>query len=125
MKLTKDEQNIVLPMLVKALKSKNGQIIVGQRICDFFNMKQDQLGFKKSLNLQRLRALINHIRESELAPICANSDGYWNSNDPDEIIKEAESLESRCASIMNAARGMRQMAKQIQLEVTDPLGFTW
>lgn len=63
----------------------------------------------KILTDARLRKIVNHIRTNGMLPLIATSNGYYVSNDKQEILKQIESLEQRSRSIDNCAKGLRKL----------------
>ena len=54
----------------------------------------------------RLRKLNNFIRCNRILPLIGTSNGYYLSNDQDEIEREIKSLRERANSINDAADGL-------------------
>lgn len=52
-----------------------------------------------------IRKIINEYRQDGI-PICANSNGYYYSESPEEIVKTVASLKRRVASINKAINGL-------------------
>jgi hypothetical protein len=129
--LTDEEINIILPVLIKVLKSKtnDSMTLTGKFIIDKFNQNKESIGFKCSFSNARFMKIINHIRTNELCPIISCSTGYHITDDPEKLEACAESMEDRCESILAAATGCRRMAANMRLEQslkeTCPLGFSW
>lgn len=57
----------------------------------------------------RLRKICNYIRTNGLLPLIATSNGYYISNDRDEIKNQIISLEQRAKAIINAAAGLKKL----------------
>lgn len=56
----------------------------------------------------RLRKIMNHVRIHSIAPILANSNGYWFSNDANEIQEQIISLKERADAILAAGNGLKK-----------------
>lgn len=64
-----------------------------------------ELGILFGVSDATIRKIINEYR-SDGIPICANHNGYYYSESPDEIIKTIASLKRRVASIQQAINGL-------------------
>jgi len=126
-KLTTEEEDILLPILIQYLKRTNPlNPRMAPKIVDWFIYKRYSIGFKGVFNELKLRKLINFIRTNGLLPIMSGDDGYWVSNNIEDIINMAVSLENRCRSINEAAKGLRNLAQEIKNEKTqDVFGIDW
>lgn len=115
MKLTKEEMNIILPVVMRILREKSSPTnqLYGKRIVDWLNYKQERIGFKSAMTETRLRKCINYIRTNGLLPVIADDNGYYLTNDPIVIREMAESLRRRVASINAAASGLDSLADAI------------
>lgn len=115
MKLTKEESEIILPLVIKLLRTQSNpnNPLYGKRIVDFINYKQPLLGFKSSMTEIRLRKCINYIRTNGLLPIISDEGGYYVTNDPIIIRDMAASLRRRVASINAAASGLEMLANTL------------
>lgn len=126
--LTIEEKNIILPVLLKALKKSTYlNPIHAPKLVDWFNYKKGVgplTKMKSNFSEQRLRKLVNYIRNNGILPVISGPTGYYVSTDPSEIISMAKSMEDRADSIRAAAKGLRNLATEIKNEVDD-LGFNW
>lgn len=123
-KLTTEEENVLLPILIQYLKRTNPlNPRMAPKIVDWFIYKRFDIGFKGVFNELKLRKLINFIRMNGLLPVMSSSDGYYISRDPVDILQMAASLESRCYAINEAAKGLRNLAQEIKNEKIDPFGI--
>ena len=115
MKLTKEELNIILPVIMRLLRTKStkNNPLYGARIVDFLNLKKEDIGFKNAMTESKLRKCINYIRTNGLLPIIADDNGYYVSNDPIVIRDMAASLRRRTASINAAASGLEDLANKL------------
>lgn len=116
--LTDEERNIILPVLVRALKLKTNddRHIISNDLIEWFKLKKDEIGFKNSFNPVRLRKLTNHIRVNGIAPLCSDNYGYWITKDPNVIREMILSFENRVASQQAAIKGLRDQLNEIELE---------
>lgn len=131
--LTLEERTILLPMLMKVLKKRTNdhKHLTCERICAWFNLKKDEIGFKQTFNNQRLMKLTNYIRTQGLAPLISGSDGYYITSDK-RIIKEMIiSFKQRVESQLAAIKGLEDMLNDIEAEEKldviiekDPFGIT-
>lgn len=127
-KLTTEEKDIVLPVLLKALKKgSEEQPLVSDRIVKWFNENKEQIGMKSSFTSTRLRKLTNYCRTFAIAPIIANSKGYYISDKKKDLIELKLSLVSRIESLQAVVKGIDDMMTELNLVETevDCLGFTW
>lgn len=113
--LTDEERNILLPKLIKVLKKTSKEkTLYAPEIIIGFNKHMKDWGFKSKFCPARLRKLINHIRLRGLLPVISGPTGYYVTNDRDEIIAMAKSLEERAQSILSGAKGLRDYAQDIK-----------
>jgi hypothetical protein len=115
MKLTKEELNIILPMVMRLLREKStkNNPLYGARIVDWLNYKREDIGFNSPMTESKLRKCINYIRTNGLLPVIADDNGYYITNDPIVIRDMAASLRRRTASINAAAGGLEELARRI------------
>lgn len=110
-RVTYEDVGVVIPFLMKVLLSTNiSKPMFGKDIVTLVN---DKLQLNEVFNQFRLRVCINYMRKTEMLPIISGSKGYWVSYNVEEMIINAESLESRANSILHASNGMRAMIKKI------------
>ena len=116
--LTTEERNIILPVLVRALKLKTNdkRHIISDDLIEWFKLKKGEIGFKNSFNNVILRKLINYIRVNGLSPLCSDNTGYWITKDPNVIRDMITSFEARVASQQAAIKGLRDQLNEIELE---------
>lgn len=127
-KLTTEEKDIVLPMLLKALRrGTEDQPLVSDRIVKWFNENKESIGMKTNFTASRLRKLTNYCRTNGISPIIANSKGYYISNKKKDLVELKMSLMSRVDSLMAAIKGIDDMMNELNLIETevDCLGFEW
>ncbi len=127
-KLTTEEKDIVLPVLLKALKKgTEEQPLVSDKIVKWFNNNKDRIGMKSSFTSTRLRKLTNYCRTNAIAPIIANSKGYYISNKKKDLVELKMSLISRIESLQAVVKGIDDMMTELNLVETevDVLGFEW
>lgn len=127
-KLTTEEKDIVLPMLLKALKKGTEEKpLVSDRIVKWFNDNKESIGMKSNFSAARLRKLTNYCRTFAIAPVIANSKGYYISNKKKDLVELKLSLISRIESLQAAVKGIDDMMNELNLiEVeVDVLGFEW
>ena len=127
-KLTTEEKDIVLPMLLKALKKgTEDKPLVSDRIVKWFNDNKESIGMKSNFSAARLRKLTNYCRTFGIAPVIANSKGYYISNKKKDLVELKLSIISRIESLQAVVKGIDDMMNELNLvEIeTDCLGFTW
>lgn len=112
----KNYQNEVIGnFIANLLLPKKGQM-TNKEITDFINTHKDKLTTKLNcvlgtINDVRIREIINLIRRDGICKtgeIISNSNGYWISNDRDEIDEYIQSWELRLASQVNAIKSMNK-----------------
>jgi hypothetical protein len=110
-KVTYEDVGVVIPFLMKVLLSTNtSKPMFGKDIVTLVN---DKLELNEVFNQFKLRICINYMRKTEMLPIISGSRGYWVSYNVEEMVINAESLESRANAILHASNGMRSMIKKI------------
>jgi len=127
-KLTTEEKDIVLPMLLKLLKQGSEDYpVVSDRIVKWFNLHKEDIGMKSRFTSSRLRKITNYCRTNGMAPIIANSKGYYISKKKKDLIELKMSVLGRADSLIAVARGIDMMIDELDLieTETDILGFTW
>jgi hypothetical protein len=127
-KLTTEEKDIVLPMLLKALKKgTEDKPLVSDRIVKWFNENKEQIGMKTNFTAARLRKLTNYCRTFGIAPVIANSRGYYISNKKKDLVELKLSIISRIESLQAVVKGIDDMMNElnlVEIEI-DALGFEW
>lgn len=115
-KLTDEQRDKLIPILIKLLKAKStaDRPIRSDQILKWFNNNQHKTGMEKAICPPTLRKAVNYIRTAGIAPLMSNTNGYFICDDPKEIYKIAISLEQRAESIATAAKGLRELAKEIE-----------
>lgn len=127
-KLTTEEKDIVLPVLLKALKKgTEEEPLVSDRIVKWFNDNKDQIGMKSVFTATRLRKLTNYCRTNGISPIIANNKGYYISNKKKDLVELKLSILSRIESLQAVVKGIDDMMNELNLEEveTDVFGFEW
>lgn len=130
--LSQEERDILLPMLLKVLKKKTNDRdhLTCDRLCDWFNYKKTDIGFKQAFTKQRLMKLTNYIRTQGLAPLISTNDGYYVTSDRKVIAEMIVSFKQRVESQLAAIRGLEDMLKELEADkkldaiVEDPFGIT-
>lgn len=127
-KITTEEKDLILPLLIKALKKGTEEHpIVSDRIVKWFNDNKEKIGMTSNFTAARLRKLSNYCRTFAIAPVIANSKGYYISNKKKDLLELKMSLISRIESLQASVKGIDNMMKELDLvEVeVDLLGFEW
>ena len=87
----------LVPIVAKGLKFHKGKhnAVTSEHICKCLTAQ----GYK--INPARLRKVVNHIRVNNIVSnVVASSNGYWVSEDREEIKAHITSLISRARAIM-------------------------
>lgn len=91
------EREVLVPIVANGMLWHQGRknAVTSSQICQSLRRK----GFK--IDGPRLRKVMNHIRINGLVGcVIAKSEGYWVSDDTNEIREYIQSLEERASSIM-------------------------
>jgi len=103
------EERALLPLIIKGMENhKKENPIKEPQIIKSLNEKKEALGLTKKVTGVRLRKMINFIRSNGMAPIIANSNGYFMSWDQQEILDQINSLNNRAEGILSAAAGLKR-----------------
>jgi hypothetical protein len=105
--MTQDEKKLV-PIIINGLstKTKNNPI-KGADIVSAINENKDRYGIKL-FSEPRLRKIINFIRSEGILPVMGTSNGYYCTQDRDELESQIESLTQRAEAIMSSANGLKK-----------------
>jgi predicted DNA-binding transcriptional regulator YafY len=85
--------------------SKECSVVEHILLCGEVPSTAKELGTLFGVDGATIRRIINEYR-SDGIPICANHNGYYYSENPEEIVKTVASLKRRVASIQNAINGL-------------------
>ena len=106
--MTEEEKKLV-PILIKGFSTKTkDNPIKAPEIVQAINGKRETLGLKSNFSEVRLRKIVNFIRAEGILPLIATSNGYYCSNDKEEIKNQIESLTQRADAIMSSANGLNK-----------------
>jgi len=98
-----------LPKLASSFKNHlKGNPIKAFQIVTLCNQYLIGSGCKLRMSEPRLRKMCNYIRSTGMLPLIATSDGYYVSNEPEEIEAQINSLRQRARSIDNCADGLER-----------------
>jgi len=108
-KLTDYELNMA-EVIAKGLRGKIGKenaITSGRIISAMTNSGYELTG-------ARLRKIINYLRTSKkVENLICSSDGYYRTEDPEEILRYIKSLEHRAEAILAVARSFFPKNKEV------------
>jgi len=99
-------------VFVRSLSSRVGKdnAITANQITEHFKKKGIKLGGA------RVRKIINHIRTTGVVPnLLATANGYYVSNDPDEISNYIESLSQRIDAIRQVKEALEESIQKLSL----------
>ena len=102
--LTEEEMK-VLPLLVNGFKNRTKANPI--KAPEIVRAMNDYMNGSYRMTEVKLRKFCNYIRSNGLIPLIATSEGYYCSNDREEIQKQITSLEERARSIQRCADGMK------------------
>lgn len=74
-------------------------------MCGEVTSTAKELGILFGVSDANIRKIINEYRQDGI-PICANHNGYYYSENPEDIVKTIASLKRRVASIQKAIDGL-------------------
>lgn len=106
--LTEYEKGLV-PVFAMGFKSKVGKenAVTNKQIVE-------KLSSKYKITDARVRKIINYIRNKNIIPgLVASSDGYYVTNDPEELKRYISSLDQREAAIREVKIGMLNYLKEV------------
>lgn len=92
--------------------SKEYSVVEHILMCGEVPSTAKELGILFGVDGASIRRIINEYR-SDGIPICSNSNGYYYSEEPEEIVKTIGSLKRRIASIQRAIDGLQ---KNVEVE---------
>lgn len=99
----------ILPFIIDGLKRCDTAKKSGE-VCELIDMLYHKAhGHPLYMSGVRLRKFVSHIRVNALLPIISTSQGYFVSNDKEEIKKQIISLEQRSRQIAKAAEGLKKL----------------
>jgi hypothetical protein len=104
--LTEYERDVLLPMMIRGLKTKIGveKCITNPQICKALK----ELGHK--ISEPRVRKIVFHIRHNNLIPkLIASSKGYWIATNKNEVELWLSSIQSRLSAMLETEKYAQQM----------------
>lgn len=105
-----DKEAQLVPGFVRALKLRTCKenAVTSTEIIQAFKKRDVKL------TGARVRKIINYIRNNHLLPgLIATSNGYYVTNDPDELRDYIESLEGRLSSIIGILQATKKRYKEV------------
>ncbi len=106
--LTEEECKLV-PILIKGFSTKTKETAIkAPDIVDAINSQAAKFGLKNKFSEVRLRKIVNFIRSEGILPLMATSNGYYCTEDREEIRSQIESLTQRAEAIMVSANGLKK-----------------
>lgn len=104
------ERDVLLPLIIKGLKTKVGKenAVTNKQICKALK----QQGYK--INDARVRKLVQYIRVNHLVHlVIATSKGYYLATTKDEVEKYIKSLTERLSAIQETRNAIiKQLAEE-------------
>ena len=106
------EELVVVPYMVKAFGNyKKANPIKSAELILKMNAWMKKYGLTWTMTDVKLRKIVNYIRVQSIAPICANSDGYFIATTEEELQIQIDSLRQRANSILSCANGLAKISK--------------
>jgi len=104
-----DEECKLVPILIKGFSTKTKETAVkAPEIVEAINKQADKFGLKNKFSEVRLRKIVNFIRSEGILPLMATSNGYYCTDDREEIRSQIDSLTQRAEAIMVSANGLKK-----------------
>lgn len=104
-----DEECKLVPILIKGFSTKTKETAVkAPDIVEAINKQSDKFGLKNKFSEVRLRKIVNFIRSEGILPLMATSNGYYCTDDREEIRSQIDSLTQRAEAIMVSANGLKK-----------------
>lgn len=98
--LTEKEKDFIVPRLVSILKNRKGK----EKAITNKNLKKMLFSMRYNTTMPRIRLMINHIRRSgKIKNLLATSNGYYCSEDIQEIRNYINSLRNRASEVNSVA----------------------
>jgi carbamoylphosphate synthase small subunit len=108
-----DKEMEFLPLFIQGFsKHDKSNPIKSDDIVKSLNLFLIKNNIKYNVTGVKVRKFSNYIRSKGLIPLIATSEGYYVSNDKDEIEKQIKSLTERANSILKTAQGLRGYLNQ-------------
>ena len=104
------EEKKIVPILVKGFNLHIGKENAIKAPVIISSLEH-RVGIK--ITQVRLRKLVNFMRRHGILPIIATSEGYYVTQDKEEILKQMKSLEERAAAIIAARDGLEKFIIEI------------
>lgn len=131
-KMNMDDINILVPLLVKMFQKKSSKdnVLSTKTITTFFTDKRNTIGFTGAFSSQRLQKLVNYIRVNSILPIISTNNGYYYSEDRQDIMDMIENFQGRIDAMKAAQSGLQyiiteQKIKDAKKVEECSLGFMW
>lgn len=131
-KMNSDDINILVPLLVKMFVNKTSKdnVLSTRKITTFFTDKKQTIGFTGAFTTQRLQKLVNYIRVNSILPVISSNNGYYYSEDKQDIMEMIMNFEGRINAMKAAADGLRYIVTEQKLKdqkkvETCSLGLDW
>jgi len=112
MKITNDDQEFAVPMIIKLLTGTDETNQVTSNI--IIRIMNESNGTKFKMNPSRLRRCINYIRRYEIAVVMSSNKGYYITDDEELVIRTILNIDSRMASMLQARNGIQHMLNTIR-----------
>lgn len=125
--LTKEENNYILPVLIKILKSEKYPITSGELCKRIDDARIDNaMLWKSKTKPPRIRKMMNWIRSNEILGVAGSVDGYLATDDTTILQEQIMRMEQRINAELNQLNGTKNYLRKLQMdESRDPLGIEW
>jgi hypothetical protein len=104
--LTPEELEL-LPLFIRGFsKHRKDNPVLSGDIVNRINQYLKSKDIKTRITGVKVRKFSNYIRNKSLLPLIATKNGYYISEDKEEIKKQIKSLKERANSILKSAEGL-------------------
>lgn len=86
---------------LKEYHNKESKAIKGRSLCELFNLHSKQV-----------RNLVSVLRQNG-EPICSSNNGYWYSNDPEDLDRTIKRLSEQVKNMSRAVAGLYRAKEEL------------
>lgn len=98
-----DHEKTLIPKLISGFKTHGKSNPIKEK--DIVIAMKERYG---EFSAARLRKLVNYIRSTGMLALIATSNGYYVTDNKQEIAKQIKSLNERAQAIINSANGLKK-----------------
>lgn len=86
---------------LKEYHNKESKAIKGRSLCELFNLHSKQV-----------RNLVSVLRQNG-EPVCSSNNGYWYSNDPEDLDRTIKRLSEQVKNMSRAVDGLYRAKEEL------------